>query len=231
MIVRTRQPRSDSEWVALGPASRLVGVDPDTLRRWADAGTIEVFSTPGGHRRFSRRALEALVANRPRRRAPLARLGTTPHRVIAAYRRRLGRRPSAANSSWAGTAWMNEMDPVARAEFRDRCGRLTALLVEYVGSGGEAGRSASIEAAAVLGRETGSEAAGLGLALSDATAAFLSSRQPFIDELAAAARRRGLSADETGRVFSDASDALDRVLLAFIDGHAHARGTAGASRP
>ena len=45
-------------WLSLGPASRLVGVDPDTLRRWADDGRIEAYVTPGGHRRFDRRAIE-----------------------------------------------------------------------------------------------------------------------------------------------------------------------------
>ena len=54
-------------WLSLGPAARLVGVDPDTLRRWADAGQVEVFTTPGGHRRFERRALERMRdARRPR---------------------------------------------------------------------------------------------------------------------------------------------------------------------
>ncbi|HEV8654065.1 MAG TPA: helix-turn-helix domain-containing protein, partial [Candidatus Limnocylindria bacterium] len=40
------------DWLTLGEASRILGVDPDTLRRWADNGKVEVFTTPGGHRRF-----------------------------------------------------------------------------------------------------------------------------------------------------------------------------------
>jgi DNA-binding transcriptional MerR regulator len=40
------------ERLSLGPASRVLGVDPDTLRRWADFGQIEDYTTPGGHRRF-----------------------------------------------------------------------------------------------------------------------------------------------------------------------------------
>ena len=50
----------------MGAASRLLGVAPDTLRRWADTGRIESFTTPGGHRRFLRSSLESLV-NAPRR--------------------------------------------------------------------------------------------------------------------------------------------------------------------
>jgi excisionase family DNA binding protein len=73
--------------LSLGPASRLVGVDPDTLRRWADEGRIEVYITPGGHRRFDRRAIEALVMTRRPGSRPLASLGASPERLARAYRR------------------------------------------------------------------------------------------------------------------------------------------------
>ena len=56
----------DDPWLALGAASRLVGVGPETLRRWADSDKIESYTTPGGHRRFLRSSLEAMV-NAPRR--------------------------------------------------------------------------------------------------------------------------------------------------------------------
>src|SRR4051794_41923867 len=76
------QPRS--ERLALGEASRLLGVDPDTLRRWADEGRVSAFTTPGGHRRFDRHALERLIADR--RTGPagaLAGVGASPGRPSA----------------------------------------------------------------------------------------------------------------------------------------------------
>jgi len=58
----------DPDWLALSEASRLLGVSAATLRRWSDAGRLRVFTTPGGHRRFSRSALERLLpADRTRR--------------------------------------------------------------------------------------------------------------------------------------------------------------------
>ena len=53
---------SATDWLSLGPASRLLGVDPDTLRRWADDGRIRAYATPGGHRRFSRTDLQQIAA-------------------------------------------------------------------------------------------------------------------------------------------------------------------------
>ena len=40
------------DWLSLAEASEWLGVHPTTLRRWADAGQIPCFRTPGGHRRF-----------------------------------------------------------------------------------------------------------------------------------------------------------------------------------
>ena len=74
--------------LSLGPASRLLGVDPDTLRRWADEGRIEAFTTSGGHRRFSRGAVERILeARRHDATMRLANLGATQDRLSRAYRR------------------------------------------------------------------------------------------------------------------------------------------------
>lgn len=55
---------TEAEWLSLGAASRLLGVNPDSLRRWANAGRIDCITTPGGHRRFSRRSLERILEPR-----------------------------------------------------------------------------------------------------------------------------------------------------------------------
>ncbi|PJF40142.1 MAG: DNA-binding protein [Phototrophicales bacterium] len=48
-------------WLPLKKAAELLGVHPTTLRRWADAGDIPVYVTPGGHRRFLEEDITALI--------------------------------------------------------------------------------------------------------------------------------------------------------------------------
>ncbi|HSP55765.1 MAG TPA: MerR family DNA-binding transcriptional regulator, partial [Dehalococcoidia bacterium] len=38
-----------TRWITLGQACKLLGVNESTLRRWADAGNVRSFRTPGGH--------------------------------------------------------------------------------------------------------------------------------------------------------------------------------------
>ncbi len=50
----------------LGEAAAQLGVSPDTLRRWAEAGRIEVELTPGGQRTVSQADVTRLAAERRR---------------------------------------------------------------------------------------------------------------------------------------------------------------------
>jgi excisionase family DNA binding protein len=50
------------EWVTLGQAAAFLGAAQSTVRKWADAGLLPTFYTPGGHRRFRRSDLEAFLA-------------------------------------------------------------------------------------------------------------------------------------------------------------------------
>ena len=50
-----------TRWVSLARACELLGVNESTVRRWADSGEIQVFRTPGGHRRFAEAELLAMI--------------------------------------------------------------------------------------------------------------------------------------------------------------------------
>lgn len=57
---------TDSSRLRIGEAAAQLGVSPDTLRRWAEAGRIEVELTPGGQRTVSQADVTRLAAERRR---------------------------------------------------------------------------------------------------------------------------------------------------------------------
>src|SRR3972149_8889468 len=56
-----RPERTSRRGVSWGQASEWLGVNATTLRHGADSGVVHSYRTPGGHRRFAREDLEALV--------------------------------------------------------------------------------------------------------------------------------------------------------------------------
>jgi excisionase family DNA binding protein len=59
-----RQPPGEgaADWLTLGQAARYLGVAQSTIRKWSDQGRLPAFYTPGGHRRYRQRDLDAFVA-------------------------------------------------------------------------------------------------------------------------------------------------------------------------
>lgn len=51
--------------MSAGEVAALFGVDTSTVAGWADKGLLASFRTPGGHRRFHRADVEALLVERP----------------------------------------------------------------------------------------------------------------------------------------------------------------------
>jgi excisionase family DNA binding protein len=47
--------------LTLGQAAKFLGVAQSTIRKWSDQGRVPAFYTPGGHRRYRRRDLEAFL--------------------------------------------------------------------------------------------------------------------------------------------------------------------------
>jgi hypothetical protein len=188
-------------------------VDPDTLRRWADEGRVPAFTTPGGHRRFERRALERLIA--ARRTGPgggLAGLGANPDRLSAAYRRRYGEHHGLAPDPRATV-------PAAEREtYRDLGRRLVDALVRHLDETGP-GRAIAEREAVDLAAQLGERLAIHGVPLADGVSMFVSARRPFLAELSVVARRRGVDGSRIGEAYDTSTGLLDRLLLAFVAAH------------
>jgi excisionase family DNA binding protein len=203
------------EWMSIREACALIGVSPATLRRWSDAGNIRAFTTPGGHRRFSRAAVSGLLPAARRGRPNLERLGETPARMARAYHRDL-----AHGAAWA--SWIAELGEEDRGPLREHGRRIAASMLRLLDAPTAREREAFAVSAEVAAAECGRIACCRGVALRETIEAFLRFRMPFFRELAGFARRGGLDTTETTDLLEEATAAFDRLLTAAMDGHASA---------
>ncbi len=215
------------DWIALGAASALLGVSAATLRRWSDAGRIPVFTTPGGHRRYSRRALSALVPSRHADRVTVARLGASSDRIVRAYRRGGGgasrpHRPSVPQPWFAGLA------EAELADFRQRGQAIVSELLLHLEDGPDA--ADHLARAAAFASDHGRRMAFLGCSAVDAVETFLQFRAPFLEELLRLAAHHGLDTQEVAALVTHVERALDRLLVATVEGHASATAGSDARR-
>jgi excisionase family DNA binding protein len=199
--------------LSLGPASRLLGVDPDTLRRWADEGRIEAFTTTGGHRRFSRAAVERILeARRHDATMRLANLGATRDRLSRAYRR--------GYASPADVADVREAIPESdRDAYRDGGRALVAALLAHLDAADDEARGTAEALATTVTEDLARRMAAAGIALADAVSLFVAARRPFLTELGVIARRRSVDPDRLATIYDTSSGLLDRLLLRLVAAH------------
>ena len=193
-------PAEADRWLTLGQACRLLSVDESTLRRWADAGQVRTFRTPGGHRRFAVGDVQALVDGRSRRR--LTEVGDLATRRI---RQQLHGRPGSA------TDWYASVDEGQREKLRPLGRRLMALVADYVA---QRGRKASLlEEARATGAEYGLELARSGMSLSQAVHAFTFFRRSLDQSAKQALTRAGTPPGESVAACEQIMALADEVLV------------------
>ena len=202
----------DPDWVGLSEASRVLGVSPATLRRWSDAGRLRVYTTPGGHRRFSRTALQRLLPADRSRRPSIGAAGLTPGRIARSYRR-------ASREVSPELPWVLALTDEQRLLFRERGHVLAASLLQYLDATHPQTAAHHLQEASASAAEYGTVASTLRLSLSQTVEGFLRFRAPFHHELASAARRRGFDTAETTDLLETAERAMDQLLLATMTGH------------
>ena len=189
-------------------ASDIVGVSQATLRRWSEAGDVEAFTTPGGHRRFTRASLARLLPQPGRPRRTLRELGETPERVVRHYRRDLA--ASHAHD------WLPQLDDAGRAAFREPGrGILAGVLASLDAPTAEAGEAELAGALAAVATY-GELAAANRIGITRTASAFLHFRAPFLEELAVISRRRRLDTDEALALLTAATSTFDRLLPAVL---------------
>jgi excisionase family DNA binding protein len=185
------------EWLTLGEAARLLGVDGTTLRGWADAGKIPVFRTPGGHRRFNAADLTTLLDVAPR---ASGRLGTI--KTDSSPREWVTSRP-----------WYGRLSEEARVRARSHCGHLLHALAAYLED--ESVKSRHLEDGRRVGADLGREVARWGLTPAQSTDVFLHYKRIVTDRLAAPP----FGASSQIRSMRDADVFLGEVLQAMMNAY------------
>lgn len=216
--MRFRRPAIASEWVGLGEASRLLGVAPGTLRRWSDTGQVPAFTTPGGHRRYRRAALERLLPGQRANRPSLARSGMTASRLARAYRQE-------ARSASRALPWVVALTDDDREWFRQHGRRLAEALLGHLDADDPMVAEGLLAEATAEAAEYGRVASRLRVSLSEAVEGFLQFRRPFLHQVGLVARRRGFDATATTEVMESAERAMDRLLVAAMAAHSVHRAT------
>jgi excisionase family DNA binding protein len=209
----TQSQSRPSRWISLSRACNLLGVNESTLRRWADAGYVRSFRTPGGHRRFAEDDLRALMAGHGR--PGPASYGSLGHLALMRIRRRLQR------GSKQQANWYTGMAEADRQRLRSLGQRLVNLVSEYLSRGSR--RSRLMDEARQIGHEYGTEFADKKLPLRDAVEAFIFFRKGLDEAAAELAHRGNLSAEEAVEVWELTAGLADQVLLAMADGYAEVR--------
>ena len=199
---------SQERWLTLGEACRILGVDESTLRRWADAGHVRVFRTPGGHRRFAESDVHELLAGRGAEGRRYRELGDL---AVSRIRRQLHSRP-AREASWYAT-----VDETSKERLRPLGRRLAALVAEYLGR--RSRRAELLETARSLGREYGLELATSHVPLGQAVEAFIFFRRSLDDATKQASQKHGLSAGDALTACQQVIALADEVLVGLTEAY------------
>jgi excisionase family DNA binding protein len=194
-------PRSStSDWVTLQRACEVLGADESTLRRWADAGRLRVYRTPGGHRRFSLANLEEMVAGDVRHTSDeMERL------TVAKIRRQLQR------VRQHGDSWYASLSESDRQRLRDLGRRLVEIVGEYLDK--RSHRSALLDEALEIGGSYGRVLIDAGLPLPSAIGAYIGFRKTMDETTRLAAKRESLPTEEALEACGQVHVLGDEVLL------------------
>lgn len=155
--------------MSLGEVCRALEINEATLRQWADRGRLPVYRTPGGHRRFLREDVEALLGR--------TQAAETDPEDLAL--RRIRRKLSQADV--AEQSWMESFQAEGRDRMRLFGRRLLSLLLRNDLEGHNGRKGETMSETHMLGHEYGSEMAARGVPLSDSVQAFLFFRQEVVE--------------------------------------------------
>jgi excisionase family DNA binding protein len=201
--------RDESGWLSLSSASKRLGVHYTTLRRWADAGSIPCFRTPGGHRRFRAEDLTAWLEGKKA-------VALAPHsedlvqRVVRRTRREMAEK-RVVRESWS-LAFEQEGE---RQQMRDTGRELFGLAIQYVSR--TSGQERVLREGQRIGAFHGRQCAQRGITLVDTMRAFFFFRQSLLSFMQPVQARASQFDSEDVRIHQQLCSFLDRLMYACLE--------------
>ena len=217
-VDRVEETIKDRNWLSPGLASKLLDINEATLRYWADGGLILTYRTPGGHRRFSKEDILALMENTLHHSQTAH---TSPEATGAAVLPRIRRRLSARHEE---AEWLARLDPTALERMRGVGREVLSLCIESL-TPHRVG--AAMATAKSLGSQYGEEAAQQGVPLPDTVQAFTFFRGAMLEALRPVLLRHSRSTHELNRCWHQLNRLTDGVLLSMTQAYAKSRNPAG----
>lgn len=194
-------------YLSLSAASKLLGVHSTTLRRWADAGSVPVYVTPGGHRRFARRDIDTLAA----------RHSLSTQAIGSAWAAKALAHTRSDLAAPQRRSWMARIEEGERASWRRLGQQLMGVVLHYINSPrddedllGEARR---------IGGEYALYARRAGMPLTAALEAALFFRDTLVDAAMDLPDEAHLRPDASARLLRRISRVANEVHLAVAAGY------------
>lgn len=195
------------EWMSIHEASVLMGVSSATLRRWSDAGDIRAFTTPGGHRRFSRAAVASLLP------------ADATERPADATERPDGNRRRELSRVAREVPWFADLDPAAQRAMRRHARRISTALIASMEAVDADDRASSLAEAESSAAACAVLAAGSGVGLRETVEAFLGFRASYLRALIDASPERRGGARASAASIEAATGAFDRLVCRAMRAH------------
>jgi excisionase family DNA binding protein len=195
--------QDEASHLSLSAASRLLGVHSTTLRRWADAGAVPVYITPGGHRRFARTDIETLVSRRPLDGQAIGSAWAS--KALAVTR---GELPT----SHGRPGWLSRLAEDDRAAWRRIGQQLMGVVLRYINSPSD--DEGLLAEARVIGTDYASHARQAGMPLTAALEAALFFRDSLVDAAMDMPEEARLRPETSARLLKRISRVANEVHLA-----------------
>lgn len=201
----------EKQWLTLREASKLLGVHYTTLRRWADAGDVPCFRTPGGHRRFRVRDLVTWMGQAQT--VSLVPAHDALVRSALGFARQEMAEQGVARERWhaafAGEDERREMGEMGRSLF--------GLAIRYLTR--TQGRERVLQEGQRIGRYYGQQCAERQIPLLETARAFVFFRRSLLQAVGPGQAGMGQFDAEDARIQRSLNYYMDEVMCACLDSY------------